>query len=376
MPKVLVIDDEAALTKILSRFLGDAGFEIETATSGREGLQKAVSTQPDAIVLDIMMPDMDGYEVCRRLRRDPRTARMGIMVLSARGQSVDRQMALRVGADTHAAKPIKSEVLVEDIQHLLADKLPLGAPLGFQILVLRLKGGAGATTLANNLALCLKDEQDHLTVIADMALQVGHVDKRLGLPQTRSWLEAPTLGPDDVAAHLVRHESGLFALPAPALEEVSRPDPEIVRHLLQMLREWYDYVIVDTPRDLGNLASALVRSSWLILLLLTPDPASLKTAKASLAAIRKWGTPSLQIWPVLNKMNVHQRSFEQQVEKTLGLSVAATLPWSPKECIEAEALCKPVVLSYPDSTLTEAIQALSRRVVEAGRTLSQGGTAR
>ena len=97
MPKVLVIDDEPSLATIVSRFLEDAGFEVETATSGLEGLEKATTLRPDAVILDIMMPDMDGYEVCRHLRRDPRTARTVVMALTARGQSVDKQAAFSAG---------------------------------------------------------------------------------------------------------------------------------------------------------------------------------------------------------------------------------------------------------------------------------------
>ena len=373
--KILVIDDEADLTTILGRFLRDAGFDVRTATSGREGLQQAITMQPDAIILDVMMPDMDGYQVCRQLRRDPRTARTRILILTARGQPVDEKTALQAGADAYLIKPIKSQDLVDSVQRMLDDRGRVGPPLGRQVTVLHLHQGTGATTLSSNLAVCLNEDARQLTVIADLDLQGGQVDDRLGLSRSRSWLEAPTLSDEAVIAHLVRHESGLFALPAPTLDEVSRPDPEIVRHLLQILRRWFDYTIVDTPRNLGNLVAPVLRSSWLILLLLTPDPASLQAARASLTALYHLGASSLQIWPVLTTRRGQALAFARQAEKALGLPVVALLPWSPQDCAEAVASGQPIVTSLPEAPLSKAIRALGRRIVRAGHSSLPGRAA-
>ena len=111
MSKVLIIDDEASITAIIGRFLENTGFETVTAASGPEGLQKAMTLRPDAVIIDIMMPEMDGYEVCRRLRNDPRTAQAVVVALTARGQPIDRQMALRSGADAHITKPFNGKAL-------------------------------------------------------------------------------------------------------------------------------------------------------------------------------------------------------------------------------------------------------------------------
>lgn len=362
MSRVLVIDDEPSLTRIVGKLLDVAGFDVEIAMSGPEGLHKAIVTQPDVVILDIMMPGMDGYEVCRRLRRDPRTARVGIVVLTARGQPIDKQVALRAGADAHIPKPFKSELLIQEIQRLLADRMRTVLPLGYQVLVLRLKEGAGATTLATNLALCLAGEVSSLTVVADIVLQGGQIENRLGLPPTASWQDASASDASALAKHLVRHESGLFALPTSPSSEY-RATPVQVAQALQTLREWYDYVVVDTPFNLGPLAPALLRSSPLVLLLLTPEPAAVRAAQASLAAIRGLGSQVLHVWPVLRLTGADER-FQQQVERALGLSVAATLAWSPQECARAVATCTPVVLSYPDSRLSAAFADLAHQIVQ------------
>jgi CheY-like chemotaxis protein/MinD-like ATPase involved in chromosome partitioning or flagellar assembly len=360
MPRALVIDDEDSLNLIVGRLLEGAGFEVETAVSGLEGLRKAVSVPPDVAIVDIMMPEMDGYEVCRRLRRDPRTARAAILVLTARGQLIDKKVALRSGADAHLTKPFEGKHLVQEVHRLLAEKTPTDPPLGYQILVLRLKAGAGATTLAINLALCLAQEEGRLAIVADMALEGGQVENRLGLPLTKSWQD--TSGDvGELVDLLVRHDSGLFALPSPPPKEEPAP-PERVAQVLQHLRAWFDYVVVDTAFNLGALTPVLLKSSPLVLLLLTPEPANLQAAQASLDAIRRLGSRALQIWPVLRLASAEEGA-QQRVEEALGLPVAAVLPWSPQECARAVADCEPVLLSSPDSGLAAAYRRLAQKAI-------------
>jgi pilus assembly protein CpaE len=371
MPNVLVIDDEASLTMIVGRFLEKVGFRVEAATSGPEGLRKAVISFPDVIIVDVMMPEMDGYEVCRRLRSDPRTASASILVLTARGQSIDKQMALQAGADAYATKPFNGKVLVQQVLDLVAARPRFGTSLGCQILVLRLKEGVGATTLATNLALCLAAENRHLTAVVDMVLPGGQVGDRLGLPSATFWPEFLVLDADDLAAHMVRHPTGLFALPAPPPKWQGELDPAAIGPLLQKLRGWHDFIVLDTPRNLGALAPGLLKTSWLVLLLLTPDPAVLQTAQASLAVIGRLGNKGLQVWPVLNMVNSESDAVQQQAEKALGLPVIAVLPWSPQECARAVADHSPVVLSYPESPLSTGVWNLGQHIVQVMDTRTQ-----
>lgn len=361
MPKALIIDDEAALTAIIRRFLESSGFDVQTATSGQEGLEKATLEAPDVVIVDIMMPEMDGYEVCRRLRRDPRTARASILVLTARGQDIDREIALRAGADMHVAKPYQGKALVEAIRDLLAAKKFAAQSLGSQVLVLRLSPQAGTTTLATNLGAVLARDGTRLVVVVDMVLRDGQVENRLGLPPTRSW-SGGWIEADEVAGHLVRHESGLFVLPAPPPQA---PPPKLgeVEQALQMLRSWHDYVIVDTPFNLGPLAPVLLASSSLVLLLLTPDPAVLRAAPASLRALQQQVNRRAHVWPILNMTGPGQEAVRTQVEKALKHPVMAVLPSAPEACAQAVLDGRPVVLAQPDSPLATALQELAYRIV-------------
>jgi DNA-binding response OmpR family regulator len=366
MPKALVIDDEVWLTDLVGRFLDRAGFEVETAASGQEGLQKAIASPPDAIVLDVMMPDVDGYEVCRRLRNDPRTARAVIVILTARGQLIDKEVALRAGADAYLAKPYQGSLLVEEIQRLLAGRPEATPPLGYQIVVLRLAPGSGATTLVTNLGVAMAQDKQRLVAIADMDLEAGQVGKRLALPPIGSWPEEPG-EEEDLPEGLVRHKSGAFVLPAPPPGR-SLPGLARVQATLGHLRHLHDYVVVDTPYNMGPLASVLLALSPLVFVVLRPNQPELRAAQASLAAIKKLGSRVGQIWPVLNMVRPGQEAFYKQVEAALHQRVAAILPWAPEVCAEAASHGMPVVLDHPESPLARAFGELDRWVV---RTLNE-----
>lgn len=120
--KILVVDDEVYIVHILDFSLGMEGYEVVTALDGEEALAKVKSEKPDLIVLDIMMPKLDGYETCRILKSDPEAKHIPVILLSAKGRNVDQQMGFQVGADDYITKPFSPRKLVERI------KLILGQP--------------------------------------------------------------------------------------------------------------------------------------------------------------------------------------------------------------------------------------------------------
>ncbi len=113
---LLLIDDDARLTEAIARYLRHGGYAVETAPNGRCGLQRFRQEQPDLIVLDVMMPGMDGWEVCRRLRE---TSRVPIIMLTARASESDRVLGLRMGADDYVDKPFSLKELEARIEAVL-----------------------------------------------------------------------------------------------------------------------------------------------------------------------------------------------------------------------------------------------------------------
>ena len=101
---LLVIDDDAKLNKLLTNYLGEMGFQVLTATKPSEGLRILSRDKPNLVILDIMLPEMDGLEVCRTIRKD---STVPILMLTARGETTDRIVGLELGADDYLPKPFE-----------------------------------------------------------------------------------------------------------------------------------------------------------------------------------------------------------------------------------------------------------------------------
>lgn len=119
MESVLIIDDEEDIRDIMGYNLTREGFIVHTAESGEEGLKMAQKYLPDIILLDVMMPEMDGIEVCERLRSNPATAQLRICFLTARNEDYSQIAGFDAGADDYVSKPIKPRVLVSRIHAIL-----------------------------------------------------------------------------------------------------------------------------------------------------------------------------------------------------------------------------------------------------------------
>jgi two-component system alkaline phosphatase synthesis response regulator PhoP len=117
--KILVVDDEIYIVHILDFSLGMEGYEVVTALDGEQALHKVKSDRPDLVVLDIMMPKLDGYETCKILKNDPETKNIPVILLSAKGRNVDQKMGFQVGADDYITKPFSPRKLVERINMIL-----------------------------------------------------------------------------------------------------------------------------------------------------------------------------------------------------------------------------------------------------------------
>jgi len=117
--KILVVDDEVNITQILEFSIGAEGYEVITAANGEEAINKARREQPDLIILDVMMPKIDGYEACRILKANPLTKGIPVVLLTAKGRDIDKRLGYEVGATDYIIKPFSPNKLVDRIHQLL-----------------------------------------------------------------------------------------------------------------------------------------------------------------------------------------------------------------------------------------------------------------
>src|SRR6266496_1779747 len=175
MTRILVVDDSTFNLKIITASLTPSGYEVVTANNGREALDCVDAMLPDLIILDVMMPELNGYEVCRRLRSKPTIANRPIMMLTAQDSLEERINGLEAGADDYMCKPFETDELQARVKALLRRTTPTNLQpeaagrQGKVITTFSLRGGVGVSTLAANLAVALAQLWGRPTALVDLA---------------------------------------------------------------------------------------------------------------------------------------------------------------------------------------------------------------
>src|SRR5688572_12829489 len=189
--KILVVDDDVDSLKLIGLMLQRQGYEVTSAGTGGQALVRAEAEQPNLIILDVMMPDMNGLDVCKRLRQNPRTQRIPIIMFTAKTLIDDKVKGFEAGADDYLTKPTHPAELASRVKAILqrsAAQAAKAAPAPIRkqsqaIGILGSKGGVGTTTVAINLAAALLGQGEQ-PVLAEFRAGAGTMGLMLG--QTRS----------------------------------------------------------------------------------------------------------------------------------------------------------------------------------------------
>jgi len=121
VPKILIVDDEVDIVEALKSYLEDQNYRVITAFDGKEALEKARNEKPDLIILDIMLPKINGYEVCQLLKFDRKYKHIPIVMLTARIREEDKGLGFQVGADAYITKPFEYKTVYEKVKECLGD---------------------------------------------------------------------------------------------------------------------------------------------------------------------------------------------------------------------------------------------------------------
>jgi len=308
--RILLVDDEEQIRKLLETSLQRRGYDVVTASDGIEALRQIRGKMPDLIVTDVNMPNMNGFELTRRLRADHRTARVPIVMLSARKQADDILTGYAEGADEYIAKPVEMAVLAAKIEVLIKRmKATAGevARRGRVLVFLRGKGGSGATTLAVNTAIALAETKMYKTAVLDLCLEFGNVASHLNLrPQhTLADLAESQLDQlDDAtfATFIAQDRSGVqVCVGSDTPERAELVTVTAVQQSIERLRRGSDYLMVDTPPSFTQQTLAAIDTADGATVVTEPHVASMKAARDCLTVLDKLSFPKERTLFVVNR---------------------------------------------------------------------------
>jgi pilus assembly protein CpaE len=381
MAKILVVDDDANVQRTLRYRLEQEGYQVVQATDGAEGYRLWGSEEPELILLDVMLPKMDGYQVAQKIRTDEGdTAHVPIIMLTAEREVEQKVRGLRAGADDYLVKPFHPAELLARIKSLLVRFAPhesLGArpPLGRVIALYGAKGGVGTTTIAINAAIGLGQELGRKVVLVDGNLQFGDhrvfLDLGLDRKSVIDVVSAPSIDADLIKNVLVRHDSGIDLLLAPpSPENAELVTVEHMTVILRLLRSMYDYVIVDIDKRLDDLNLHVLDEADTTLVVMTADLSCLKNVRLVLETVTYlgWGRDKVQL--LLNRSNAFTGISVKNAEGALKRPIEHQVVNDYRAAISALNSGSPFMAARSDSTM-------GRSLLDVVRVLdkSEAGTA-
>jgi CheY-like chemotaxis protein len=384
MKKILIVDDDLESLKLIGLMLQRRGYEIVAAHTGNQALVKAGAENPDLVILDVMMPDMDGFQVCERLRSNPDTADLPVLMFTAKTLTQDRAAGFAAGADDYLTKPIHPAELASHVEALLrrserdrarATPLSRARVIG----VMGAKGGVGASTLAVNLAVAAGQQSapgaggvSYKRVgVVDMRVGGGTVALLLGQIPRAGWARLvrhslQELDQETIESQMLGYGDRLRYLPAPIQPENGSPvlSPEHVNLVLKRLATATDYLFLDLGSVLDEPTRRAVAICDCILLVVEPEPLCLMLAQGLLEKI---GTlepaPAELSVVVIDRLGGPATYSREEVERLLGYELVAVIDPALTSLRQAIEQGKPVVLSHPESRIAQQLQDLCQRLL-------------
>ena len=260
---ILVIEDDDDARMMYSIMLGSWGYEITQAPTGTDGIRLARERKPDLILLDVMMPDMDGYRVCETLRSDPTYHNVPIIFLTALDATDDRIKGYTLGGDDFLTKGhtdykelgARIEAALQRtkrVQPAASSSEP--SAVGSCVGVLSTRGGVGVTTVALNLAHQAASHSPQPTIVIDLALPIGSIGLWSGITGPRHSIELLSRQPAEITPTLIENFSvenvhGFHIIPGPStLMDVGKVRLKTIERLLHVLREAGYLTVLDLGR--------------------------------------------------------------------------------------------------------------------------------
>jgi CheY-like chemotaxis protein len=378
--KILIIDDDVDTLKLVGLMLQKQSYQIVAANNGLQGLEQAESENPDLILLDVMMPGMDGYEVAKRLRANPLTANTPILMFTAKTQLDDKVTGFEAGADDYLTKPTHPSELNAHVKALISRNMkgkvattPLPSEKrALTIGILSPRGGQGVSTVAVNLggALHLANKAD--VIVAELRPGIGSLGPDLGDPKPKALVELLSGSMADMTRQKVKeklflHESGLrllFGSVQPvdaALTNAVAPMETLVNCLSYLA----PYLVLDLGAGLTPMTQKLITACNLLIVLAEPVPNALTHSKLLMDDLIALGVSKTCIQVVVvNRIRSDTQLPLAQIEEQLGQSPVVAITPTPELIYLANRMKTLPIVARPDSLTAQQFTKLASAVLE------------
>jgi pilus assembly protein CpaE len=364
--------------RLVGLMLQRQGYEISAATNGQQGVSKAIEEQPDLILLDVMMPDMDGYEATRQLRQNPATATTPILMFTAKTQLDDKVAGFEVGADDYLTKPTHPSELQAHVKALLSrttqrEKKSAEAQgkRGHVTGVISARGGLGVTTIAMNIAAGIYTRLQSDIALAEMIPGRGTLGLDLGVTGQKALVKFLNGTPSDVTRErmknaLVQHISGvklMLASDSPMdVHLISQvPQYEAIFNRLASLNR---FVVLDFDSGLPPFAQKLLPMCNDIVVVLEGVPNTIIHTKALIESLVKLGIRKELILAILNnRVRSDTQLPAAVVQDKLGHPITVTLTPAPELLTQATRMQTAAILCQPDGVTAKQILKLADHIM-------------
>ncbi|GAB1420560.1 response regulator [Anaerolineales bacterium] len=383
--KILIVDDDVDSLKLIGIMLQRHGYEVAAVNSGRQALAKADAEIPDLIILDVMMPDMNGLDVCRRLRENPKTAHIPIIMFTAKTLIDDKVKGFEAGADDYLTKPTHPAELASRIKAVLlrnAEKAQtsnknVSTPISHQqashvgrvIGLIGVKGGVGTTTLGINLAASYMS-QKRQTLFTDIRLGEGHASVYLGMDRTQGvarLLSQPIhdITPSAIQNEIVQHQSGLQAILSTIRPRESQliPSPDVLLSYISGIRAISDLSIIDLGPAYSKPIAAVLKNVDQFIYVIESTTAAIAIANEHIREIQNDGIANKMRFVIINRAMSTQQVAWQEIESILRVQVSAIISPALDLAYQAMDSKTAMVLMQPNAMVSTQIVRLSEEIL-------------
>ncbi len=372
--RVLLIDDEQFYYKLIQKKLKESDYELEYARSSSEGLAKISSFDPELLIVDLMLPEMDGFQILERLRRDQKYGSIPVIVITAKDELDKKLKAFELGADDYLVKPFQPEELVARMGILIrrgraAQAAQSGATDKARdsslYVVHSLRGGAGSSSIVVNLGLAFQKLWGKSTLLVDGVLTAGQIALMLDAKSTATWenlvgINEETLDDVVVSEMMCEHKSGIRYIASPRFPIAADTfSNDILKLFMDKLKNQNDFIIVDTSHDFSDMTINMLSMSNSILLVMAPEMASLRSTMGALEIYDRLGVSVDKVKIILNNNSSSPAIKQAQLEKVLKRSIDYVLPYEAGEVNRALNFGQPFILSNPDLPICLALENMA-----------------